>query len=223
MSCDAPALRSSHGGPNSDRSNCDPGPALPHRARGDDQWCAAPTPDSHAATPRSAPPPPQASDAGTTPAPSNHPQAPPNPAPRNGEANGARSDASPRTGPPPPSPARRPTPRAQPDSAAPRARAPPTRCGPPTADDINVISEEGSAPPSADPPVTRLPEPPSPDYRNRVPEVSPNYRSQRDKHLPGPHSRSGRRSVASTAALWQFGALTSTCVARSEGFEPPTF
>ena len=35
--------------------------------------------------------------------------------------------------------------------------------------------------------VTQLPEPVSPSYRNRVPEVSHTYRSQRVKHHPGQH------------------------------------
>ena len=54
-------------------------------------------------------------------------------------------------------------------------------------------TEEGSAPPEVDHRgVTQLPEPVSPSYRNRVPEVSHTYRSQRVKHHPGQHTGQGR-------------------------------
>ncbi len=51
---------------------------------------------------------------------------------------------------------------------------------------MDVISEEGLDPKGTDPRVEhRYPEPVSPSYRSRVREVSPTYRSQPGKHLPG--------------------------------------
>ena len=50
-------------------------------------------------------------------------------------------------------------------------------------------AREGSAPPGVDPlRVTQQPEPVSPSYRNRVPKLSPSYRSQRVNYVPGQHS-----------------------------------
>ena len=53
-----------------------------------------------------------------------------------------------------------------------------------------VENLDQEAQPVSQPRVTRLPEPPSPNYRNRVPGLSHTYRSQRVKHLPGPHTLS---------------------------------
>jgi len=41
--------------------------------------------------------------------------------------------------------------------------------------------------------VVQVPEPPSPRYRSRVREVSGRYRSHSVQHVPGPHTRDGKR------------------------------
>ena len=131
-----------------------PATAPPPRVRADARSCADPTPDAHDATPRSAPRPPAASDADTTPAPSTHPPTPPDPC-----AAYRRNQRCTRL-------ARHPEPHrdlrhrhagehlaAPPDNAAPRARAPPTRSRPPPADNDERHQRRRLSTANADPPV----------------------------------------------------------------------
>ena len=127
-----------------------------------------------------------ASDADTTTASSTHPPNPPTRRSHTGPTTHAPSDASPRTGGQHRSPSpHRSTPRAPPDSAAPRHPAPQAPTTPST-----LETTDHQPPPRRlthdrqTQSVKQLPEPVSPSYRNRVPKLSPTYRSHSVKHEP---------------------------------------
>jgi hypothetical protein len=167
-----------------------------------------PTPDAHAAAPRFAPRPPGPSDAGTTPAATTDPPAHPDrPHTHSDQASRALSAGPPHTGARPQRPGTLPGPPAQPDTAATPRPAPPASPAPSAVAKTTEQAAKGKVNATAG--VTHLPDRMSHRNRNRVHNLSPRNRNQRVQHLPGSHKAAAHYVPIENTSLGTMSALPS--------------